>query len=344
MKLNLEEHRLIENVISKIYEKYYFSYLTSSITFDIFASLIIIAKASKILKEEPAVLQINSESKDSDFVIVGDIHGNLESLVTIFKKHGDPSKTRYLFLGDYVDRGENSCEVIILLYAYKCLYPKNIYLIRGNHEFYDMNECYGFKEECEKRMIIKKKGKIINRGSIFFNRIVETFKELPICAILNDTIFCVHGGITDLIKNIDDLKTIEKVGTELSEKNQIQAEFLWNDPDNNISDYDDSPRGYCRIFGEDAIKDFLTKLGFDLVIRGHQNEMEGFNWPFEENKYVLTVFSSSDYCGTGNDGGIAIISEKGDITTIKIGNISDCANEDLSSDYEIDDDFVFLAD
>ena len=116
----------------------------SEVPFSILTAIKSIYHAVQIFKTEEAVLAINSKQ---DVVVVGDIHGSIKSLLSIFKLTGEPSKTKYVFLGDYVDRGNNSCEVIILLYAYKCLYPNNIYLLRGNHEFKELNRSYGFLDE-----------------------------------------------------------------------------------------------------------------------------------------------------------------------------------------------------
>ena len=172
MGLNQKETLLLNNFFSKILSNSNTSpNPNSEIDFDIYLSFKIIKIVSKIFKKEPNVIKINKKD-NSDFVVVGDIHGNLESLIYIFKSKGDPSTTQYLFLGDYIDRGTNSCEVIILLYTLKCLYPENIHLIRGNHEFKDMTERYGFKDECLNR--IKSK----NNGQNFYNKILNSFKYL----------------------------------------------------------------------------------------------------------------------------------------------------------------------
>ena len=92
---------------------------------------------------------------DLPIKICGDIHGHLKDLVQVFTSHKLPPFSKYLFLDDYVDRGNKSVEVICLLFALKLRYPKNIFLLRGNHEGQEMTEKYGFKEECEKSCIIQ---------------------------------------------------------------------------------------------------------------------------------------------------------------------------------------------
>ena len=186
----------------------------SDVYFDSSSSLQIIDKVSSILKEEPAVLQIDTKSKSLDFVIVGDIHGSIESLVHIFKEKGYPPNTRYLFLGDYVDRGTRSCEVIILLYALKCIYPNDIYLMRGNHEFKRICDKYGFKNECLKRIKANCIDDFGETASQFYKNVIETFSLLPICAILDDSIFCVHGGVTSLVENREELLNLQNFERE----------------------------------------------------------------------------------------------------------------------------------
>lgn len=85
---------------------------------------------------------------EEPLVIVGDIHGQYYDLVHLLEKAGNPEKTNYLFLGDYVDRGIYSVEVVILLFAIKLNFPKTFMMLRGNHECRNMTEHFTFREEC----------------------------------------------------------------------------------------------------------------------------------------------------------------------------------------------------
>lgn len=306
----------INDVITSIYMKYKtLKANNSDVIFDILTSLEIIKRAKQIFAKEDPILELNFS--DENFVVVGDIHGNLESLINIFQAKGDPSTTKFIFLGDYVDRGKNSSEVIVLLYAFKVLYPRNIYMIRGNHEFKEMNDHYGFKEECYKRIKVRKNDKYLYAGKAFYEKVTDSFQYLPLGAILNGDIFCVHGGITALVETREKLKSIQKVGIQYTKFDAVQAELMWNDPDKKTSEFEHSPRGLGCIFGKDALNNFLEKMKFKTVIRGHQNEMNGYNWTFGENEGILTVFSSSNYCGTENDGAVALVSPEGKVTTCK---------------------------
>lgn len=323
MEVSLEEEKResILSVISDIYEGFENCQRKKSkyVFFDIISSFMIIQTFNSITKNEPSVLVINTDINQSKLVVVGDIHGDLDSLLSIFQKEGDPSITRYLFLGDYVDRGNFSCEVIVLLYAYKCLYPSNIYLIRGNHEFAEKNKTSGFKSECKKRVKQFKNGKIQLLDKLFFAKVTDSFKNLPLCSIVNNKIFCVHGGITDLLNNRDELLSIKKVGTEwikFNDLNSIQIELLWNDPTEKVPYFETNDRAVGRMFGKEALNDFLNKMGFELVIRGHQSQENGFSWSFGEKCGLLTIHST---CGEDKDErAFAIIYNDGNVEPIKI--------------------------
>ena len=252
--------------------------------------------AKTLFEKEPSVLEL-----EGDWTIIGDIHGNPEILLRIFTKIGYPDTHKFLFLGDYVDRGIHSIDVLIILFAMKALYPENIYLIRGNHECRSLNSIYGLKNECE----------------IFYNNKVynianDCFDLLPLCAIMNDSVFCVHGGISQYIQSREDIFNLQKYDGE-PRPNDIATDLLWSDPLADINQYDESERGAGHKFGIVAAHSFLEKTNLKLIVRSHETCNTGFDLPFGDDGQFLTIFSSPDYCDCGNSAGIVSFTQEAPI-------------------------------
>lgn len=147
-------------------------------------------KAKEILSEEANVQRI-----DAPITICGDIHGQFDDLTELFKVGGDCPETNYLFMGDFVDRGLNSVETFLLLIALKVKYPDRITLIRGNHESRQITQVYGFYDEC------MRKYSSIN----VWRMCTEVFDYLALAALIDDKIFCVHGGLSPSLQRIDEV-------------------------------------------------------------------------------------------------------------------------------------------
>jgi diadenosine tetraphosphatase ApaH/serine/threonine PP2A family protein phosphatase len=240
-----------------------------------------------VFSADAAVLNLTGH-----FTVVGDIHGDLISLVRIFQRLGWPDSRCYLFLGDYVDRVPSGCEGLVLLYCLKILFPGNIFLLRGNHEFPALTRLYGFQAECASKFLVK-----------VYNEFLNSFLTLPIAAVINDTIFCVHGGIApELAGKIDD---VTKLGDTIC---GMESMMLWSDPNVNVEGFKPSPRGKGFLFGSDVFESFLNTTDLRMMIRGHEHCQNGFEWPFEIDGCLLTVFSSVDCCRRGNDGSVAVVS------------------------------------
>lgn len=120
-------------------------------------------------------------------------------MLRLFDYGGFPPKTNYLFLGDYVDRGKQSIETISMLMAYKIKYPENFFLLRGNHESEVVNRLYGFYDECKRRYSLK-----------LWKMFTDMFNWMPIAAIIDDKIFCVHGGLSPELTTLDQLMKISR--------------------------------------------------------------------------------------------------------------------------------------
>jgi diadenosine tetraphosphatase ApaH/serine/threonine PP2A family protein phosphatase len=229
-----------------------------------------------------------------DFVVVGDLHGQIDDLLQIFERFGYPPVQSYLFLGDYVDRGKNSIEVILLLYALKALYPNCVYLLRGNHESEVATRTYGFKDECTEFF---KKRKT-------YHRFCKSFTYLPVAATVNSGIFCVHGGLSPSLPFLADIE--DQVKKPLVDIGMSAAEgLLWSDPSVSFcSGFRASPRGIGFLFGQEQLDCFLNDNELSMMVRAHQFCESGSNVTL---RGCLTVFSACNYCGKGNDGAVAIL-------------------------------------
>jgi diadenosine tetraphosphatase ApaH/serine/threonine PP2A family protein phosphatase len=247
----------------------------------------LIRRARKLLREEPSLLELTG-----DFTVVGDIHGNIDDLLRVFERRGYPPQVNYLFLGDYVDRGQNSVEVLVMLYSLKILFPSNIYLIRGNHECESVTAVYGFKREVCRRFSVQ-----------VYQKFVNSFAHLSFAAVLNGKYFCVHGGLSPDLSLVDEIADIEK--PQFSASSGLANDMVWSDP-LDVNEFVKSDRGTGWFFGEVALEAFLSGNGLDMLIRSHESCTDGWELPL---KKCLTIFSTSDYCGTGNTGAVAVISE-----------------------------------
>ena len=259
-------------------------------------------KAKEILIEESNVQYINAP-----VIICGDIHGQLYDLFELFKKGGEIPNSSYVFLGDYVDRGYNSVEVIKFLLALKIKYPNHLTLLRGNHEIRKICISYGFFDEVNK--------KYGNPNPWYY--LTDLFDYLPLAAVIEGKIFCVHGGLSPFIPVIDLIRLTPRkmeppeykksggdsfdkyyhgCGLSSSCKEEAMTYLLWSDPDDNLEqDWIVSGRGAGWIFGWKVVDVFDHINGLELVSRAHQLVMEGFKYHFKK-KNLCTVWSAPNYC------------------------------------------------
>lgn len=227
------------------------------------------------------IMEPNLRHVDENTYVVGDIHGQFSDLVYIFEFFGSPESVSYVFLGDYIDRGENSLECIMLLLVYKILYPHNITLIRGNHEQESINKVYGFYDEIQTKYHSSGVWKTIN----------EVFSYFNLGCVVGKRYLCVHGGISPRItkSKIERAQRFDKILDD-----SIINDVIWSDPY-----YKDrfalNPRGSGFLFGKTALKQFLVTNDFDMLIRSHQLAIEGFK--FDLDGLCLTVWSAPDYMG-----------------------------------------------
>jgi len=250
----------------------------------------LIVKSSQIIKEQKMLVEL-----EAPLHVCGDIHGQYYDLLRIFEHCGYPGDYNYLFLGDYVDRGKQSLETVCLLLCYKIKYPEKVTLLRGNHESSVTNRIYGFYDECKRRYNIR-----------LWKSFTDLFNYLPVAALIDDKILCMHGGLSPDLKSIQNIQDISRP-TDIPDQGLL-CDLLWSDPDKEAVDYDENDRGVSVIFGEKVVTDFNKKNDLDLIIRAHQVVDNGYE--FFANRQLITIFSAPNYCGEfDNSAGIMIIDD-----------------------------------
>jgi serine/threonine-protein phosphatase PP1 catalytic subunit len=232
-------------------------------------------------------------------------------------------KANYLFLGDYVDRGKQSLEVVSLLFAYKIKYPENFFLLRGNHECAGINRIYGFYDECRRRFSVK-----------MWKQFCNTFNCLPCCAVIDDKIICMHGGLSPELSQMEQIANIARP-CDVPDTGLL-CDILWADPDPSITvscctclltlhnwqliclhnnkshllylvvvaanqGWGENDRGVSFTFGGDVVRQFLRRHDLDLVVRAHQVVEDGYE--FFAGRELVTVFSAPNYCGEFDNAG-----------------------------------------
>lgn len=243
--------------------------------------------------------EVSSEVKD--VAIIGDLHGQLFNLIAylveIKKKYEEKGyssldgssllvcdpRMQYIFLGDYLDRGERAAELLLLLLSYKVRCPHGLVLLQGNHEDESLWEHYGFQEELDYKF----------RGKIRATDISSVVRALPYVAVVPGQFMAMHGGLSpDIVKHCSGQagkfsRCIRSVGTST----------VWADPHAGEG-WEPSPRGEGLFkFGLDVAKQFLKSNGLKGIYRGHEQVMEGYTSIGTPEAFVATVFSAADYMG-----------------------------------------------
>ena len=270
----------LDEMISRLLDAGYSTKVTKAVALKNAEIMAICAKVRELILTQPALLELSAPVK-----IVGDIHGQYTDLIRLFEMCGFPPAANYLFLGDYVDRGKQSLETILLLFCYKLKYPENFFLLRGNHECANVTRVYGFYDECKRRTNIKA-----------WKAFVDTFNCLPIASIVAGKIFCVHGGLSPSLSHMDDIRNIARP-TDVPDYGLLN-DLLWSDPADIDSDWESNERGVSYCFGKKVIMNFLQKHDFDLVCRAHMVVEDGYE--FFTDRILVTVFSAPNVNSTWN--------------------------------------------
>lgn len=235
-----------------------------------------VRKLMEVVYMESSVLEL-----PAPITICGDIHGQIEDLFELFDRAGGVGTDTFLFMGDYVDRGYYSMDTLIYLVALKLRYPDKFFLLRGNHECRQVSQCYGFYEECVTRY---------GHGGVW-QLCNELFDLLPMAAIVDNSVFCVHGGLSP------DIPLVEKI-TLLNRNQELQSsgplcDLCWSDPED-VDKWSRSSRGAGYLFGANQTKEFCHLNGdLEFVARSHQLAMDGFKWFFDDK--LVIVWSAPNY-------------------------------------------------
>jgi len=240
-------------------------------------------RSREIFINQPILLELEAPIK-----ICGDVHGQYYDLLRLFEYGGFPPDSNYLFLGDYIDRGKMSLETVCLLLAYKIKYPENFFLLRGNHECASINRIYGFYDECKRRHTIK-----------LWKIFTDCFNCLPIAALVDDKILCMHGGLSPELVKIDTIKNIVRP-TDVPDTGLL-CDLLWSDPDKEVNEWGENDRGVSFTFGEDIVNKFCQRNDIDLICRAHQVVEDGYE--FFCKRQLVTLFSAPNYCGEFDNSG-----------------------------------------
>ncbi|KAF0698640.1 Aste57867_10734 [Aphanomyces stellatus] len=290
------------------------------------AALQVIHKAHDVMDKEPNVLSL-----DAPVVVFGDIHGQFFDLMKLldkchfFQPSFVNSDQTLLFLGDYVDRGAFSCEVMLFLLCMKIHYPTRVFLLRGNHECEAISSFYGFRFECKSKY-----------GLSVYYHFTQCFQALPLAAVVSSPegrVFCVHAGLSPSLETLADIDALNR--RQEPTTSGALCDLLWSDPVPEYEDEEDTPspppprmlehrnsiepdtlkwrpnnvRGCSFYYNCTAVYDFLTRNDLICMVRAHELQDEGYLFHFSSPAYgpldtrpmkdfppVITVFSAANYC------------------------------------------------
>ncbi|XP_076130389.1 serine/threonine-protein phosphatase 2B catalytic subunit alpha isoform isoform X5 [Alosa pseudoharengus] len=254
---------------------------------------------------------------EAPVTVCGDIHGQFFDLMKLFEVGGSPATTRYLFLGDYVDRGYFSIECVLYLWSLKILYPKTLFLLRGNHECRHLTEYFTFKQECK-----------IKYSEQVYDSCMDAFDCLPLAALMNQQFLCVHGGLSPEIHTLDDIKKLDR----FKEPPAFgpMCDLLWADPledfgNEKTQEYfsHNTVRGCSYFYSYPAVCEFLQNNNLLSVIRAHEAQDAGYRMYRKSQTTgfpsLITIFSAPNYLDVYNN----------KVTEMLVNVLSICSDDEL---------------
>ncbi|EPT05752.1 hypothetical protein FOMPIDRAFT_73079 [Fomitopsis schrenkii] len=277
-------------------------------------AMYVLDKATELLRAEPNLLYV-----DAPVTVCGDIHGQYYDLMKLFELGGSPATTRYLFLGDYVDRGYFSIECVLYLWSLKIWYPDTLFLLRGNHECRHLTDYFTFKLECKRKY-----------SERLYDACMQSFCALPLAAIMNKQFFCIHGGLSPELQTLEDIRGIDRFREPPTQG--LMCDILWSDPVEdfgqekmNESFVHNHVRGCSYFFTYQAACQFLERNKLLSIIRAHEAQDAGYRMYRKTRTTgfpsVMTLFSAPNYLDVYNNKA-AILKYESNVLNIRQFNAS----------------------